>query len=237
MSLAAGIFAAGDGTRLRPAHPGTIKPMVQVGGRPLVHWVAASLRAAGVRRAALLVNSRGGPARDYLAGAFPDLEWRFLTADTASSWESFRLLCGALAPGEDSFLVSTVDALVPARETARFAAEAARDPANDAALALTEFVDDEKPLWADVGRNGIVTALGPDARRRDAVTCGLYWVTRRLAASMPDASAHGDLRGFWTAAVRDGRRVAGVALSKTLDVDRPEDLAAAEHFVPALLNS
>ena len=159
MNLRAGIIAAGDGARLKDSHPKLIKPMVPVAGVPLCHWVAAALRAAGVTELTVLLNSRGGEARQSLKTAFPEVKWTFLMKDTASSWESFRLMAQTLAQGGPDFLLSTVDCLIPPEEARRFAQEARR-AAPPAALALTTFVDDEKPLWADLDASGAVIAPG-----------------------------------------------------------------------------
>jgi len=200
----------------------------------LVHWVVAGLRAAGVRELTILLNSSGDAVRDYLRSEFPALDWTFLREDTATSWESFRLVSLELARQADRFALSTVDALIPAAETARFLAESVRAPEPDAALAVTRFVEDEKPLWADLAEDGRVTALGAAAVRRDAVTCGLYMVSRKTAQAMPEASAFGKLREFWGGLVSGGCRVRGVVLSRTVDVDRAEDLPAAEGMISCL---
>ena len=230
MTLEAGIIAAGEGSRLAKSRPGCVKPLVQVAGKPLIHWVVDGLQASGCRDITVLTNSRGGAVGPYLSSSFPGLRFSFLSADTASSFESFRLVCLNLAGKSDSFIVSTVDALITPADVSRFIRGCLAAKA-DAGLALTRFVDDEKPLWADVDEAGLVAALGPDAKVRRAVTCGLYYMTRAAAERLPDAAAHGRLRDFLTTLVASDARVAGVILSKTLDVDRPEDLAAAGNFL------
>lgn len=233
----AGLIAAGDGSRLAKSHPATLKPLVPVSGVPLCHYVVRGLRAAGVKEITILLNSRGSAVRKSLEEAFPDMRWDFLCKDTASSWESFRLVSKTLAAagdggGDDGFLMGTIDALIPPAEVRRFADEARRGGA-EAGLALTAFVDDEKPLWADLGEDGLVTGLGPDAAQRHFVTSGLYYLTPALAAAMPEASVHDSLRGWLRSLVQGGARVAGVPLAKTVDVDRPEDIVQAEGFVQA----
>ncbi|MBI4423323.1 MAG: NTP transferase domain-containing protein [Elusimicrobia bacterium] len=224
----AGIIAAGLGERLKTAAGGGPKPLVEVLGRPLIDWTVDGLRRAGVGRITILLNSRGAPVRRRLEERFPDLRWRFLEWDSPSSWESFRRVCGEVAAEADRFLVSTVDALIPPPDVRLFAARALSADA-DAALALTLFVDDEKPLWADLDEGGRVTGVGPDARERRWVTCGLYAVSRAAARAQAGLS-YGRLRDYWTALAKDAR-VAGVPLGPTLDVDRPEDVATAEDFI------
>ena len=43
------IFAAGRGERLRPLTDSTPKPLIEVGGKPLIEWHLEKLAAAGVR--------------------------------------------------------------------------------------------------------------------------------------------------------------------------------------------
>ncbi|MDD5656330.1 MAG: HAD-IA family hydrolase [Elusimicrobia bacterium] len=229
--IRAGIIAAGAGSRLRQAHPGLIKPLVPVRGRPLCHWIVDSLAAAGARDITILLNSGGRRVRQSLLAAFPSLRWTFLERDTASSWESFRLVAQTLAAGASPFLISTVDALI-APADARLFAQTAASRAAPAALALTGFVEDEKPLWADLAPDGRVEALGAAAVRRQYVTCGMYYLTPAAARAMPPAEAHGALREY-LGALASRERVAGVILPRTLDVDRPEDVRQAEEFLAA----
>lgn len=230
MTPLAGIIAAGEGSRLAKSHPGVVKPMLPVAGRPLCHWVVDGLRASGCRDVAVLTNSRGLAVPPSLKTSFPDVSFDFVTADTASSFESFRLVSLRLAAKADAFMISTVDALIPPAEVARFWSRC-RASGAEAGLALTGHVDDENPLWADVDAAERVAAIGTDAEDRRFVTCGLYYLTRSAAERLPAAADHGRLRDFWTSLVRSADRVQGVVLTKTLDVDRPEDLAAAEGFL------
>ncbi len=222
--MKAGIIAAGLGERLKAT--GTVKPLVPVAGRPLVHWTVAGLERAGADSITILLNGRGGEVRRSLEAAFPRVAWRFLEWDSPSSWESFRRVAVELARESERFVISTVDALARPEDVAGFAERAL---ASDAALAITSFVDDEKPLWVDA-ENGLAIAVGADAKRRDRVTCGLYGLSRALARKLPDES-HERLRDYWTALARAGAAISAVDIEKTIDVDRPEDLAAAEDFL------
>lgn len=219
-----GIIAAGEGSRLS-AFP-MAKPLVPVAGRPLVDWALEAHRAAGVRRLVVLLNSRGDAVREHLRGSVRGMDLVFLKRDTASSWESFRLVSRTLAGQADRFMLSTVDTVLSPADAGRFGRTALLGRAS-AALGLTRFVDDEKPLWADLGPDGRIAALGEDAVRRDAVTCGLYALSGRAVRAMPEARAHARLRDYWRALVRAGESVRGVVLEEAVDVDRPEDIAAA----------
>lgn len=229
--MKAGIIAAGHGTRLAQSHPGQIKPLVTVAGRPLCHWVAASLSQAGCDEITFLHNSSGRAVRESLKTAFPKIRWTFLQADTASSWESFRLVCRALSATTPAFLISTTDAIILPDDVAKFSRACQMKPG----LALTSFVDDEKPLWVDCDENSLVRAIGESCSRRRNVTSGLYHMTSVLADMMPAPSTYDSLRKYLGALVASGTPIIGHPLSKTLDVDRPGDIAQAETFLKEAL--
>lgn len=226
MSGFAGIIAAGEGSRLKDSHPGVVKPLVPVAGEPLSHWIARSLEKSGVDNVTLLHNSRGRALRAELKGAFPKISWTFLEADTASSWESFRLVSRAVSARAMKFVMTTIDTLAAPADLSKFQREAG----DAAAVAVTAHVDDEKPLWADI-ENGFVIAFGDKAVRRRWCTSGIYQMTRPLADAMPPAAAYTKLRDYWGALLAARTPVRAVALGKTLDVDRPEDIVSAEEYV------
>lgn len=237
MITAAGIIAAGDGTRLQSYAPGTPKPLVPVAGQPLIYWTVSSLKAAGIRSITLLHNSRGKAIPEYLTKQFKDIEWNFLQQDTQSSWETFRIVASQLAKSHPEFIMSTADALAGSEDVARFCFESdgAVRSGCQGSLALTSFVEDEKPLWADCGASNRITAMGPEAVDRKYVTCGLYGMTRELAQTFPPAKEYDSLRKFWIASIHEKRRILGIPLSKTVDVDRPEDIPTAEDFIQSYL--
>ncbi|MGH7878223.1 MAG: nucleotidyltransferase family protein, partial [Candidatus Binataceae bacterium] len=50
------VLSAGHGERLRPLTETTPKPLLEVGGRPLIHYPLLMLRAAGIREVAINVH-------------------------------------------------------------------------------------------------------------------------------------------------------------------------------------
>jgi MurNAc alpha-1-phosphate uridylyltransferase len=66
------LLAAGRGERMRPITDSTPKPLVQVGGRPLIAWHLAALARAGIREVVINLSWLGaqvratlGDGRDY----------------------------------------------------------------------------------------------------------------------------------------------------------------------------
>jgi hypothetical protein len=98
-------------------------------------------------------------------------------------------------------------------------------PKNAVVLGLTDFVDDENPLWATLdASDGRIQKLG--GSQGTHVTAGLYW----LPAGRPSEAAtdFARLRDYLGWLVAEGHPVYGVALPRVFDIDRARDVVAAE---------
>lgn len=218
-----GIIAAGEGRRLREAGWAMPKALVPVAGTPLIERVIRNFRAAGVASLVIIVNEASRECEPWLRARFPDLEVQVLVETTASSLESFQRVGARLGPGRAP--ISTVDAWCPASAFRMFLDAGRRCPADATVLAVTDLVEDEKPLWVGLGRDGRVTALGGPGG--DAVTAGIYLVPERVRRLAPPPGV-GRLRDFLAWLLRRGEPVYGIILPGVVDVDRAEDVALAE---------
>lgn len=66
LPLRAVIMAGGLGTRLRPLTQETPKPMLEVGGRPLLHRIIESLRCGGIRHINITTHFQADKIREYI---------------------------------------------------------------------------------------------------------------------------------------------------------------------------
>ena len=222
-ALRGGIIAAGEGSRLRADGFMVPKPMVTVGGVPLIESVIGNFVAAGITSLVVIVNEDERECARWLEARFPDLPLTCIVKTTPSSLRSFAEVVSAPGPGR--MLVSTVDAWCPAGDFVRFVESARRRSVETTVLGLTPFVADENPLWATVDGGGRITALGGDSGA--LVTAGLYLVSERVRAVAPGAR-HGRLREFLAALVAEGEPLYGEIIPRVVDVDRAEDVALAE---------
>ncbi len=240
--MKAGLIAAGLGERLRAAGVATPKPLVRVAGKALVDHVLDALAQAGIEEVACLFNAEATTdaveAHCRARRGGPRLVLRRRT--TASSIESLREVADILSsphpdplPGGEGTLILTVDALFAPGTLRAFVAAAAGCGDADAVLAVTDHIDDEKPLHVTLDERGRITALGTAAAGGAWITAGFYVFGPRalaaIAAAQPGQFAA--LRAFLAHLVDGGSVVYGVPMGKSLDVDRPQDIAAAEAFV------
>ncbi len=242
--LASGaVIAAGEGSRLKSL--GVPKPLVEVGGVPLIDHVLGNFEAAGIASVTVIFNEAEKDVAALVHARHRRLVSRIVVKSTRSSLESFREMLAEAAPGR--LLVSTVDAYCPREEFVRFVERARELPAASTVLGVTRFVDDEKPLWVTLaagerragGTGGLRPAEPPEESARggrvtvvggasgDAVTAGIYVFPERVR-TMTIPGDLGRLRDFLAWLAKSGEEIHAVEIPKVVDVDRIEDLAEAQ---------
>src|SRR5262249_31985165 len=104
-----GIIAAGLGERLQHGGLAQPKPLVPVGGQPLIDYVLAAVAAAGLCEVACIVNEMSRGIEEHCRSRWPDLHFAFVRRTTPSSMESLFTLQSLLA--DDPFVLLTVDSV------------------------------------------------------------------------------------------------------------------------------
>lgn len=229
--MKAAIIAAGQGERLRAAGFSQPKPLVPIAGTPLIDYALGAVAATGLRDVACIVNEESRGIEAHCRQRWPELRFEFVRRTTPSSMESLFTLSPLLADGR--FVLLTVDAVFAPATLRDFVATAATNTDAHGVLAVNDFVEDEKPLWAQLAGDGRLTALGAEAHDSGLVTAGFYVFDAAIFAEVKAARAQRftALRQFLGHLLVRGYRIYGARVPKTVDVDRPEDIASAEAFV------
>ena len=229
--MKAGILAAGLGERLSLGGINTAKPLVPLAGEPMI---ARTIRAAaelGATSVACIVNQERPEVATFLRDTTWPIPLELVERTTPNSMESLF----ALEPHLDKepFLLFTVDAVCAADTLALFLAAAQQLPASGGVLALTRFIDDEKPLWVRTDPEQRILALGEDARASGEITAGFYYFQPGVFTLIDEARRRGlkALRQFLALATESGRTFYGVEVGKTIDVDHPRDIETAENWL------
>ncbi|HVN86520.1 MAG TPA: NDP-sugar synthase [Candidatus Binatia bacterium] len=229
--MKAAVIAAGHGERLQRAGVLGPKPLVRVAGVPLIEHTLNAIRAARLREVVCIINEESGAVADHCADV-RDLRLTFVRRTTPSSMESLFTLAQHLR--DDAFLLLTVDAIVAPAVVRDFVRAAEEDCSGaDGVLALSTFIDDEKPLRVICDAGGRVTALGSTVTDSPLVTAGFYVFRPTIFAEVAAARAQQftALRQFLAHLVARGYDLRGAQVAKSVDVDRPEDIAVAEAFI------
>ena len=224
--ITGGIIAAGEGSRLRAEGWRVSKPMVPVLGRPLIEHALSRFRAAGIRKLSIIINETSDDCGRWLRDQAGDLDIDLVVRTTPSSYASFRIVADRLAGAPA--IITTVDSILPEDDFVGFVAAAADFSRDAVVLGLTDHVDDDNPLWANLdSRDGRIRRLGAD--HGSHVTAGLYVLPARRPADPPAGFAR--LRDYLSWLVSEGYPVYGRVLPRTFDIDRGHDIAAAERMI------
>jgi NDP-sugar pyrophosphorylase family protein len=225
----AGVIAAGLGTRLAS---GVVKPLTRVAGTTLIDHVLTSIGDAGASEVVVIINADSEAIHRHVTNRSWPFALRWIVESTPSSMHSFLRVVETLAEHGDPgpFLISTVDTIAAPGAFRRFLAAAW--PGADVTLAVTDRIDDEKPLYVKVDGSRVV-ALGEGARPTPFVTAGCYSVRASVLAEAAAARADGllALRAFLTRLLERGARIDAAPIADTIDVDRLSDVDAAEAFL------
>jgi len=226
-----GIIAAGTGDRLARGGVSTPKPLVPVRGRPLIARVIEAGAQLGATSAACIVNGLDPSMADFLRSGRWPLPVEIVIKTTPNSMESLFTLAPLLS-GEP-FALFTVDMVCAQQTLEDFFRRVRSLPGSDGALALTGFIDDEKPLWAAVDGSHRIIALGDAARNSPFVTAGFYYFRPDIFAEIDSARRRkmSALRQFLGHLIDAGYVIHGVPVGKTIDVDYPEDIEKAETYL------
>ena len=222
-ALRGGVIAAGEGSRLRADGFRDSKPMVQVGGRPLIDHALDRFRAAGIRKVTVAINEASDDCRRWLERNAGDFDLDMIVRSTPSSYATFQLVAGRLANAPA--VVTTVDSVMPVDDFRHFVRSASGFPETAVVLGVTDHVDDENPLWVTLDpSDGRIRQIG--GRDGTHVTAGLYWLPAQRPAE--PATDFARLREYLGWLVAQRHPVYGVVLPCVFDIDRARDITAAE---------
>lgn len=231
------ILAAGRGSRLRPLTDDRPKCLVRLGGRALLDWQLASLRAAGITRIAVVAGWRAERVRRPGLVRFVNRSWR-RTAMVASLLAARRWLASepcVVAYGDVVCHPAVIRRLAAASGDVAIAYDTAFRSLWRARFVRPE--DDAESLRIGGGR---VLAIGErvaDVAACDGQFMGLVRLTPRGFASVarfvsrrsPAAVAALQTTGLLGALVARGIEVAAVPVrGRWCEVDTVDDLALYE---------
>ena len=136
--------------------------------------------------------------------------------------------------GDAPFCLTTVDTIFREEEFAQYIRDFATCEA-DGVMAVTDYVDDEKPLYVATDAEMTITAFN-DANCGDQyISGGIYALSPRALVTLHRCMAEGQsrMRNFQRGLIQDGLHLRAYPFSKILDIDHAEDIQKAEAFLAA----
>lgn len=225
------IIAAGEGSRLANegvTHP---KPLVPLAGVPLVERLIKIFARLDAESISIIINEQQPETYRLLCELQKQYPINIVVKSTPSSMHSLHALAQHLRGGK--FCLTTVDTIFDESEFATYISEFKKSNI-DAMMAVTDYIDDEKPLYVATTDNMRITGFH-DTPTDSAkyISGGIYGLKESALETLEHCISSGQarMRNFQRQLVADGLKLQAYPFGKIIDIDHAEDIAKAEELI------
>lgn len=231
-----GIIAAGDGERLRKEGVYAPKPLVEIGGKPMIGRLLELMREAGDASVSVIINSKMPEVEEYIQNFMPlsDLKIRVVAKSTPSSLHTFYELLQVMKP-TGKFVVTTVDTIFSSEAFLKYVEFFRNSPHGiDGVMGVSSFIDDEKPLYVETeGRHRIIDFKDTYDSNSKYVSAGVYGLQTAVFPVIQECISSGvsRMRNFQRKLIEKGLNLDAFDMGKVLDIDHIGDIEKANAFL------
>ena len=227
------IIAAGEGSRLLQEGCSISKPMIKINGIPMVGRLLAILSDYGFDEVNIIINEYTDDVFRYLSDVKDSYNFKLniIRKTTSSSMHSLYELSKTVH--DKAFHLFTVDSVFYKNEFQHYLKFCQNSTDKyDAIMAVTKYIDDEKPLYAEI-KGVYVTAFLDKTDSPNYITSGFYYFNRDISYLLKKQVDSGSqrLRNFLRQLTAENFNIGYYEFSKTIDVDHIEDIKKAEIFI------
>lgn len=230
-----GIIAAGECRRLKEEGIQIPKPLIEISGTPIIQRIIEIIRNTGKSSITCIINEKSEELESFLLKNSRTKPVNIIVKSTPSSLHSlFQLNRFMSAP----FLVTTADSVFLESEFKSFVNFGMSLNDADGVIAVTDFIDDEKPLYVDLDENNRIINFKDSNDGYEFVTGGLYLFKTDIQKEIDEAVNSGvvRLRNFLRFLIQKDFRLYAYPFSKIIDVDHISDIEKAEEFLNSNLS-
>lgn len=225
------IIAAGEGSRLAQEGVTLPKPLVKLNGKEMIRRLIDIFVVNSAQSISIIVNEEMTQVQDFVKNIKLDIPLNIVVKSTPSSMHSFYELRNYLRQGK--FCMTTVDTIFKEDDFARYIQAFIEDDSADGMMAVTSYIDDEKPLYVDVDKEMNINGFLDKSDSCQYISGGIYGLTPKAIDTLEGCLAQGQsrMRNFQRQLVADGLKLKAFAIPKIVDVDHAEDIVKAEAFL------
>ena len=228
------IIAAGEGSRLAQEGVAKPKPLVDLGGEPMILRLFNIFCRCNAESISVIINDFMPEVKTFLDSVSLDVPLNVVIKSTPSSMHSFWELSKVMKPGK--FCLTTVDTIFREEDFARYIAAFEADDKHDGLWAVTPFIEDEKPLYVDVDRRMNIKAFcDKPFDGAKYVSGGVYAMSDKAFPVLNQCIEAGvsRMRNFQRALIEAGMKLKAFSIDKIIDVDHASDIEVAQNFINA----
>lgn len=225
------IIAAGEGSRLAEEGVKLPKPLVKLNGIEMIRRLIDIFAKNEAESISIIVNEEMKAVQEYLKQIELDIPLNIIIKSTPSSMHSFFELREFLHQGK--FCLTTVDTIFKEEDFQQYIKAFIADTNSDGMMAVTDYIDDEKPLYVDVDQDMKIVGFLDSSDSCKYISGGIYGLTPKAIDTLENCLASGQsrMRNFQRQLVADGLHLKAYPFPKIVDVDHAEDIAKAEAFL------
>jgi NDP-sugar pyrophosphorylase family protein len=225
------ILAAGEGSRLREEGILQPKPLIPLGDLLLVERLINLAKINGFSSISVVTNEIYTELKEWFMELELDIPFNLVLKTTPSSMHSLFALRNHLR--DTPFCLTTVDSIFDEKEFAQYITFVRNNPQLDGTMAVTRFVEDEKPLWINTSSDLTITGFHSQFENQEFVSGGIYCLQPSIFPVLDAAIANGmqRMRNFQQELVEKGFILKAFEFSKIIDIDHALDLIEARNFL------
>lgn len=226
------IIAAGEGSRLAQEGVEKPKPLVEINGEPMIGRLVNIFCRCNAESISVIVNEQMRDVQAFVKALNPSVPLNMVVKSTPSSMHSFYELSRVMPSGK--FCLTTVDTIFRETDFRGYIEAMEKSEGCDGMMAVTPFIDDEKPLFVETDGGLNITAFS-DTRNEGVkyISGGIYALGERAVKVLERCMADGvsRMRNYQRALIAGGLHLKAYPIGKILDVDHAGDIAKAEAFL------
>ena len=225
------IIAAGEGSRLASEGVKAPKPLIEIQGVPLIERLVRIFARQGADSINIIVNEQQPETLAHIRELQKLFPINVVVKSTPSSMHSLHALSHLLRG--DKFCLTTVDTLFHEEEFAEYI-KTFKESDGDGIMAVTDYIDDEKPLYVDTDSQLDITAFCDKPTENSRyISGGIYGLTPKALDILDECMAEGieRMRNFQRRLVDGGMRLKAYPFTQIIDIDHAEDIEKAERFI------
>ncbi len=226
------IIAAGEGSRLAQEGVKWPKPLVRLNDIPLIDRLVTIFLQNNASSIHIIVNEEMMEVQEHLRRMELPVPLNLVVRSTPSSMHSFYELSRFLQG--DKFCLTTVDTIFKEDEFAGYIRAFEQDRTAGGYMAVTDFIDDEKPLYIEVDHDmNILRYLDQPSDNTRYISGGIYCLTRPAIGILEKAMNENmsRMRNYQRRLVSEGLTLKAWPFEKIVDVDHAGDITKAEEFL------
>lgn len=227
------IIAAGEGSRLVQEGIKWPKPLVQLNGTTLIDRLINVFLKNEATSISIIVNEEMTEVQEHLRKLELPVPFYLLVKSTPSSMHSFYELSHYL--DSDSVCLTTVDTIFKEEEFGGYIQEFLKETRLDGLMAVTDYIDDEKPLYVDTDKDLMIRGFLDKQGEPECsyISGGIYCLRRQGLKVLNNAIDQGmsRMRNYQRQLIAEGLKLKAYPFSKIVDVDHAEDIKKAEEFL------